>query len=73
MGMVHAIQKGEMSPSKSGQAAQVAETMKPSDVTEFAETKTTGLPEKRPQPRGKPGRNQSRVRHMNTSLIKRKF
>lgn len=44
MGMVHAVQKGEMS-APSSHVAEVAKEMKPSDVTDYAETKRKGLPE----------------------------
>jgi hypothetical protein len=47
MGMAHAIQTGEMSPSESPAAAKIARTMKPGDVEEFASTKLKGLPEKK--------------------------
>lgn len=46
MGMARAIQKGEMSPSESPEAAKIAKSMKPSDVEEFASTPHKGLPEK---------------------------
>jgi len=46
MGIVHAIQKGEMAPSEAhGPAREAAKEMKPSDVKDFAETKHKGLPE----------------------------
>ncbi len=45
-GMVHAVQKGKMSaPSK--QIADIAKSIKPDAATEFAETKHTGLPNKK--------------------------
>jgi len=47
MGIVHALQTGGMKPSKaSGKAKQMAKSMKPSDVTDFAATKHKGLPKK---------------------------
>jgi hypothetical protein len=47
MGIVHALQKGDMKPSQaSGQAKQMAKSMKPGDVTKFASTKHKGLPKK---------------------------
>ena len=47
MGIVHALQKGDMKPSKaSGKAKQMAKSMKPGDVTKFAGTKHKGLPKK---------------------------
>jgi len=45
MGMVHAAQKGE--EPASAEVAQVADTMKKSDVEDFAKTKHKGLPEKK--------------------------
>ena len=44
MGMVHAAQKGEKPMSKA--VADVAKSMKKSDVKDFAKTKHSGLPEK---------------------------
>ena len=44
MGMVHAEQKGE--DTGSDKAKELARTMKPKAVTEFAETDHEGLPEK---------------------------
>jgi len=47
MGMVHAVQKGELSPDKvGGSVAKAAETMSDSDAEDFASTKHKGLPEK---------------------------
>jgi len=47
MGIVHAIQKGELDPKDaSSDAQQVAKDMKPSDVTDFASTPHKGLPKK---------------------------
>ena len=45
-GIVRAIQKGEMAPT-SPETAKAAETMKKSDVKDFASTKHKGLPEKK--------------------------
>jgi len=46
MGMVHAVQKGDIkAPSKA--VAETASTMKPSDAKDFAATKQKGLPEKK--------------------------
>jgi hypothetical protein len=46
MGMVHAVQKGDMdSPSK--EVEKVADTMKKSDAKDFASTKHRGLPDKK--------------------------
>lgn len=45
MGIVHAIQKGDMPASRAkGKAKDVAQTMNPQDVTDFASTKHKGLP-----------------------------
>jgi len=47
MGMAHAIQKGEMSPSEAGpEVRRMAREMKPGDVTDFASTSHKGLPKK---------------------------
>lgn len=47
MGMVHAIQKGKLDPSKVSPSMQkVAREMKPSDAKDFAETKRKDLPKK---------------------------
>lgn len=47
MGIVHALQKGDIKPSKvSKKAKEMAKSMKPSDVTDFAATKHKGLPKK---------------------------
>ena len=46
MGMAKAIQEGEMPAAKSPAAAKIASTMKPGDLTDFASTPETGLPER---------------------------
>ncbi|MGI0075874.1 MAG: DUF3008 family protein [Nitrosopumilaceae archaeon] len=47
MGMVHAIQKGELDPSKvSPSMRKTAKDMKKKDAKDFAETKRKGLPKK---------------------------
>lgn len=47
MGIVHAIQKGDVKPSSvSKKAQQMAKSMKPGDVKDFAGTKHKGLPKK---------------------------
>ena len=47
MGIVRALQTGKMKPSKaSAKAREMAKTMKPSDVKDFASTKHKGLPKK---------------------------
>jgi len=47
MGIVHAIQKGDMKPSAaSKQAQKMAKSMTPGDVKKFAGTKHKGLPKK---------------------------
>jgi hypothetical protein len=45
MGMVHAVQKGEMA-APSAKVAKVAKNIKPSAAKEFAATKRKGLPTK---------------------------
>ena len=48
MGMVHAVQKGELSPKEVGPAVRkAAREMKYSDAKDYAETKHKGLPEKK--------------------------
>lgn len=45
MGIVHAIQKGDMPASDAkGEAREVAKSMDPQDATDFASTKHKGLP-----------------------------
>lgn len=45
MGMVHAVQKGELDADEVGASvAKAAKTMKKKDVKDFAETKHKGLP-----------------------------
>jgi hypothetical protein len=47
MGIVHAIQKGDIEPSNvSPEAQKVAQDMNPSDVNDFASTSHKGLPKK---------------------------
>jgi hypothetical protein len=47
MGMVHAIQKGELSPNEvSPKMRKTAQEMNPEDAEDFARTKHSGLPEK---------------------------
>jgi len=47
MGIVHALQKGDMKPSQaSGKAKEMAKSMKKGDVKDFASTKHKGLPKK---------------------------
>lgn len=47
MGIVHALQKGDMKPSQaSGKAKEMSKSMKKSDVKDFASTKHKGLPKK---------------------------
>jgi hypothetical protein len=47
MGMVHALQKGDMKPSDaSASLKKVAQSMKKSDAKDFASTKHKGLPKK---------------------------
>jgi hypothetical protein len=45
MGMVHAVQKGDLNPDEVGSSvAKAAKTMKKKDVKDFAKTKHKGLP-----------------------------
>jgi len=47
MGLVHALQKGTVKPGQvSAKAKEMAKSMKPSDVKDFAATKHKGLPKK---------------------------
>ena len=47
MGIVHALQTGQMKPGKASKQAQaMAKSMKKSDVKDFASTKHKGLPKK---------------------------
>jgi hypothetical protein len=47
-GIVHAIQKGEVSPRKfSKKIRDMAKRVDPGDARDFASTKTNGLPEKK--------------------------
>ena len=47
MGIVHALQKGDMKPSQaSGKAKEMSKSMKKGDVKDFASTKHKGLPKK---------------------------
>jgi len=47
MGIVHALQKGDIKPSQaSGKAKEMAKSMKKGDVKDFAATKHKGLPKK---------------------------
>ena len=47
MGMVHAVQKGELSPSKvSDKVKDVADSISDKDAEDFASTKHKGKPEK---------------------------
>jgi hypothetical protein len=48
MGMVHAVQTGELNPSDvSKSVVDAAKNMKKDDVKDFAETKHKGLPEEK--------------------------
>lgn len=47
MGIAHAIQQGEMAAQPGTPSAEIARSMKPSDVTEFASTPRSGLPKKK--------------------------
>ena len=69
MGMAHAMQKGDMAPTPGTPAAEVAATMKPSDVTDFASTPHAGLPKRVKSPAavnvGGPGPGRPRLRMKN--------
>lgn len=72
MGMAQAIQQGEMPAAKSPAAAQIASSMNPGDLPDFASTPEAGLPERakpfsrlRPRSRErKPMQVKSTVRHI---------
>ena len=49
MGMAHAIQAGEMAPTPGTPSAEIASSMKPSDVMDFASTPEAGLPTRAPK------------------------
>lgn len=53
MGLAHAIQEGKMKPKPGTPSAKIAQTMKPTDVKDFASTPRKGLPEKKRAPRVK--------------------
>lgn len=44
MGMARAIQQGKMAPNPGTPSAEIAKSMKPGDVEDFASTKEKGLP-----------------------------
>lgn len=44
MGIAHAIQEGKVAPKPGTPSADIAKTMKPADVKEFASTPRAGLP-----------------------------
>jgi hypothetical protein len=46
MGMAKAVQDGEMPATKSSAAAEIANTMKPGDLQDFASTPEQGFPQK---------------------------
>ena len=72
MGMAHAIQQGDMPAAKSPAAAEIANSMNPGDLSDFASTPEAGLPERakpfsklRPRPRErKPMQVKTTVRHI---------
>jgi hypothetical protein len=47
MGIARGIQKGEVAPKPGTPSAQVAATMKPAALAEFASTPHEGLPKKK--------------------------
>jgi hypothetical protein len=52
MGMARAIQKGEAKAKPGTPSAEIAKTMKPGDVKDFASTPRKGLPRKAPKKKG---------------------
>jgi hypothetical protein len=52
MGIAHAVQQGEMKAKPGSPSAEIAQTMKPTDVREFAATPRKGLPKKAPKKKG---------------------
>lgn len=44
MGIAHAIQEGKVKPKPGTPSAEIAKSMKPADVKEFASTPHKGLP-----------------------------
>lgn len=52
MGMVRAVQKGEVD-APSPEVAKAADSMKKKDTKKFASTKHKGLPEKKPEKKKK--------------------
>ena len=51
MNMAKAIQHGDLAPKPGTASAQIASSMKPSDLDEFAGTPQEGLPKKVKKPR----------------------
>ena len=69
MGLVHALQKGTVKPGQaSAKAREMAKTMKPSDVKDFAATKHKGLPKKAKKEEGLEIPEMYLVRKPNTTM-----
>ena len=67
MGMVHAVQKGDMT-APSAEVSEVAKSMKKTDVTDFAATKTEDLPEKKDK-KDKPVEKDASIAHFGTGFV----
>ena len=63
-GMADAIQKGEMKAIPGTPSAEMAESMKPSDVKDFAKTKEKGLPRHK--------KKKPHVKHTNTGGLSKR-
>jgi len=62
----------ELARKRAGKKTKTNMTEK--QLEEFAATKHEGLPEKkRPRPKGRRGRNRNKVKHMKTTVNKRRF
>ena len=69
MGLVHALQKGTVKPGQaSAKAREMAKTMKPGDVKDFAATKHKGLPKKAKKEEGLQIPEMYVVRKPNTTM-----
>jgi hypothetical protein len=73
MGMANAIQQGEMPATKSPAAAEIASSMNPGDLTGFASTPETGLPEKKPSSRLRPRPRERKPMQVRSTVRTRKF
>jgi hypothetical protein len=54
MNIAKAVQQGQATAKPGSPSAQIAQTMKPSDMNEFAGTPQQGLPEQAPAPAAGP-------------------